>query len=601
METIKEKLERILKQSVAVVTGDSVDKVEKLAITLESPKDTNRGDYSFAAMKIVVTDIATERKLMKKSLPAVPVVGTPLSAPGSTAEKLKKELESRLRNEARVERVEVAGPGFINFHLSSAFFADNLKLILKEGERFGRNNRLGGQKIIIEYTDPNPFKEFHIGHLMSNAIGEAVARLVEWSGAEVKRACYQGDVGLHVAKAIWGILNDKENFPEAGASLADKVAFLAKGYVFGSANYEASDKTAKEIIAINKKIFERADAEINAVYDKGKEWSLAHFEEIYRKLGTKFDYYFFESQTAEPGEKIVRRSIGRVFKEESGGTIVFHGEEHDRSLHTRVFINREGLPTYESKELGLAELKFERYRYDKSISITGNEINDYFRVVLRAMEMVLPDLAGKIVHLSHGMLRLPSGKMSSRTGEVVTAESLIAKIETLVRQKIEGRELSDSERGKIAGEVAIGALKYSILRQEIGGDIIYDFEKSISFEGDSGPYLQYSYVRAKSVLEKARANKISADSALPQGEEVGTLERTLHRFPEVVLRAGVEYAPHHIATYLIGLAAAFNGYYAKNPIIAAGNAPYRVALTEAFSIVMKNGLWLLGIPAPEKM
>jgi arginyl-tRNA synthetase len=213
-----------------------------------------------------------------------------------------------------------------------------------------------------------------------------------------------------------------------------------------------------------------------------------------------------------------------------------------------------------------------------------------------------PDVAEKTKHLSHGMLRLPSGKMSSRTGNVITGESLLSAVEAMVHKKLEERELETSEKNKIAEIVAIGAIKYSILRQAIGSDIIYDFEKSISFEGDSGPYLQYSYVRAKSVLAKAASEKISAGlKQVP--EEVSLLERLLSRFPEVVERAAHEYAPHYVSTYLIELAGAFNNYYAHNQIVNAEDAtsPYKISLTEAFSAVMKNGLWLLGIQAPEKM
>ncbi len=555
-------------------------------VNVEHPADSAHGDYS-TNIALVLAKQAKER-------------------PRDVAEKIATVLRSSSlvdsEGRASIERVEVAPAGFINFHLSAKFFSESLEDILKRGDRFGRNEGYGGKTILVEYTDPNPFKEFHIGHLMSNAVGESLSRLFDFCGAKVSRASYQGDVGLHVAKAVWGIIHDTENLPRETDSISSKINFLATAYVSGSARYEEDENAKKEIIVLNKKIFERTDPEVNAVYDTGRAWSLAHFEEIYKKLGTHFDYYFFESETGVPGEKIVRENIGQVFTE-SEGAIVFHGEKHDPALHTRVFINKEGLPTYEAKELGLAKLKQEKSPSDLFVSITGNEVNDYFKVVLRAMHCVLPDIASKIKHLSHGMLRMPGGKMSSRKGNVVTGESLISAVQKMVSDKMESRELPAEEKEEISSVVAIGAIKYSILRQAVGGDIIFDQEKSISFEGDSGPYLQYSYVRAVSVLRKAEEQDVRFKiEDLRMTKNTGGLEKLLYRFPEVVERAANEYEPHYVATYLIELAGAFNRWYANNQIIGSGaEEPYRLGLTKAFSIVTKNGLWLLGIKTPDKM
>ncbi|MBX4189623.1 arginine--tRNA ligase [Candidatus Parcubacteria bacterium] len=458
--------------------------------------------------------------------------------------------------------------GFINFYLTKEFFKKSLSEIIDKGREFGKNESLKGEKTIVEYTDANPFKEFHIGHLMSNTVGESIARLFEWNGAEVKRASYQGDVGLHVAKAVWGIMhNEKDPYP-AGAKA-----------------YEESEEIKKEIQDINRKIYDKSDPEINKLYEEGRKKSLDGFLTIYRRLGTEFDYFFFESETAEIGKKIVLENPG-VFVE-SQGAIVFNAAEHDSSLHTRVFINSDGLPTYEAKELGLAKVKAEKYSYTKSVVITGNEVNDYFRVLLQAMKLIFPELAARTKHLSHGMLRLFSGKMSSRTGDVITAESLIEEVKA---------KTMDNE------QVAIGAIKYMILRSNIGGDIVFDIDKSVSTEGDSGVYLQYAHARANSLLEKAK--DLSQPSPW-QGEgegEVRPIEKLLYRFPEVVARALEDYAPHHIVTYLTELASSFNNFYAHEQVI--GDSPesnYRLAIVEAFKVVMKNGLNVLGIPAPERM
>jgi len=554
------------------------------AFSIEIPSDKNHGDYS--------TNVALV--LAKK------IGKNPIETANLIKDKIEESFGTAQDENKLFSKIEIAGPGFINFFIADKVFLDNLKNIDKD---YGRNKKVegseGSRRIIIDYTDPNPFKEFHIGHLMSNAIGESLSRIFEFQGAKVKRVCYQGDVGMHVAKAIWGKMqNENQSWGEA--------------YAFGAQKYDEDENTKKQIQELNKKIYQRSDKDINKFYDEGKKESLEHFDEIYKKLGTKFDDFIFESQTGEIGKKIVEKGLEKgIFEKGDNGAIIFKGEKY--GLHTRVFINSEGLPTYEAKDLGLAEIKYKKYHYDQSVIVTGNEVNDYFKVMLCAMSQINPKLAERTKHIGHGMLRLPEGKMSSRTGKVITAESLIEKVEELARQKIVSREASEKpssaksyggakEKKEITENVAIGAIKYSILKQSIGSDIIYDFDKSISFEGDSGPYLQYSYTRAKSILRKAKEEKIKPSfKRVPR--EITQLEKSISYFPEVVLQAQKDYEPHYLVLYLTELAGTFNSYYAKNKIVDKldGYSSYKVALTEAFAIVMKNGLCLLGIKTLEKM
>ena len=534
---------------------------EGTVIVIEQPKEISHGDYA--------TNVALV--LSKK-------VG---KNPMEIAQKIAGNIKNKM-----FEKIEVAPPGFINFYLAKEIFIENVKEVLKKKNEYGKNSpspRLRrAKKVIIEYTDPNILKEFHIGHLMSNAIGESLSRIFEFNEAKIKRFCYQSDVGLSIAKAIFG----KIKKPDLSWQQA---------YVLGTKMYEEGENAKKEVADLNKKIFERSDNEINKIYDEGKKWSLEYFGKIYEKLGTKFDYFIFESQVANEGKKIVEKNSGKVFEKGDNGAIIFKGE--NVGLHTRVFINSEGLPTYEAKELALAEVKYKKYKYANSVVVTANEQTEYFKVVIAAMKQVFPGLAEKIVHIGHGMMRLPEGKMSSRTGKVVTAEFLIDEVEKKIQEKIGQRNVPAADLEKIA----VGALKYSILKQSIGSDIIYDFEKSISFEGDSGPYLQYSFARANSVLQKAKAEKIKA--SLKNPASVSQLEKMMVYFPEVVAKAGKEYEPHIIVLYLTELAREFNNYYANNKIVDKADefSPYKVALAEAFSTIMKNGLWLLGISAPEKM
>ena len=570
---IKENIREALKEALLSLSIEAHD------FDLEPPTDVTHGDYTTNA--------------------ALAHAKTFSLNPVDLGKRIAKEMTGKIPG---VKKIEVAGAGFVNVYLSDDFFCNAIEQILKAPQTYGRSEDLKGRKIIFEYTDPNPFKEFHIGHLMSNTIGESLSRFAEFSGAEVKRANYQGDMGLNVAKAIWGMERLRSKMPAESDPLQKRMTFVSEAYVLGAAGYEEAEAIKNDVDELNARIFSRRDSAVNALYDKGRAWSLESFEHLYKILGTKFDFYFFESQTAPLGGKIVSEHMSDGVFEKSDGAVVFRGEKH--GLHTRVFVNSEGFPTYEGKELGLGELKFRTYPYDESVIITANEQNDYFKVVLKAMEEIYPEIAKKTKHISHGMMRFASGKMSSRTGNVITGESLIIAMKNLVMERIKERELSADEKQKIAEAVAISAIKYSILRSAIGSDIIYDFEKSISFEGDSGPYLQYTCARARSVLKKAKSSgsRTATEAVavrLPSGPIL--LERLLYRFPEVVERAAKEFEPHYIATYLIELSAAFNNFYAHNKIIGSDEEDYRLALTEAVATTIKNGLYILGIKAPERM
>jgi len=524
------------------------------SVHIEHPSNVSNGDYS--------TNVALVYS--KKS------GDNPHDFALSLVEKLKK------KNLEDVERIEVAGPGFINFFLKEEFFVDGIKQILKYGDNYGKNNINKGKKIIIEFTDPNPFKEFHIGHLMSNTIGESLSRLLEYSGADLKRANYQGDVGMHVAKAVWGIMQ--------ADSRDDSSEFLGQSYTRGASAYEMDEKAKKEIHEINKKIYERSDREINEIYDWGKEISLDYFEIIYKRLGTKFDYYFFESKAGKIGKDLVLKWVDKGVFEKSDGAYIFKGGKY--GLHTRVFLNSDGLPTYEAKELGLAGMKYTKFPYDESYIVTANEVNEYFKVLLKAMEFTNPLLEQKTTHIGHGMLKLPEGKMSSRKGNVVSAKTLLEGSKVIVFEIMERRDEN------AANQIVIAAVKYSILKQEIGKNVDWE-KKALLFSGDSGPYIQYTTVRANSVLSKSGSKPKTLSP-----EKVGILEKLLVRFPEVVERALNEFAPQYIVTYITELSSAFNSYYAENKI---SDNEYRLALANAVSIVLTNGLYLLGIKVPDRM
>ena len=513
--------------------------------------------------------------------------------------KAGEELASKLSKDKDLagifEKIEAVKPGFVNFYLSDGFLRENIKKIFSD-KNYGFNETMKGKTIMVEYTDPNPFKLFHIGHLMSNTIGEAIARLYEASGAKVLRANYQGDVGLHVAKAIWGMksmLTKDNKRPTESSTMEEKMEFLGNAYVYGAHAYE-NPEFKEKIEEINDRIYKKDNLQISELYEKGKKWSLEYFETIYKKLGTKFDRYFFESEAASDGLRIVNEHPD-VFTE-SDGAKVFRGEDH--GLHTRVFVSSKGLPTYEAKELGVNKKKFEKDNPDISIIVTGNEINDYFKVLVKVMELTMPEVAARTRHISHGMLRLPGGKMSSRTGDVITADSLIEQTKS---------KLPESENEDAKEKVAIGAIKYSILKQSPGHDIIFDFEKSLWVKGDSGPYLQYTYARLNSIIEKfgqQLIEKISVNSEhLTDPTEMKLIKRLLI-FPDTVLESEEKILPQHLALYLYELSNDTNRFYESVRVLDDkddNRRNARLMLVETVAAVLKRGLGLLGIETLERI
>ena len=497
-------------------------------------------------------------------------------AAGMNPRELAEKIVEKLGDIEHVEKIDIAGPGFINFHLAREYFSNTVANI---DENFGKNKSARGEKIGIEYYQPNYFKALHVGHLMNAMIGESLARLAEFSGADVARIAYYADIGPHIAKAIWGVrdLGIDPKTPED----------LSRAYEHGTAAYK-NDESVKDVIdAINQSVYAEDDDAVQALYKKGCAISAEQAAELLERLAISFDKTFYESEGGPIGKELVKKHMGDVFEEGEGGAIIFPGEKY--GLHTRVFLTSKSLPVYETKDLGLAKLKLDAFGANELVYVVDVEQSEYFKVVLMVIEKVFPELKGKVRHVAHGRLRLPTGRMSSREGNVVLASEIL--------NELAGAASERTEDAAVTEQVAQAAMRYLILRQASGSNIVFEKEQALSFEGNSGPYLQYSYARAKSVLEKA-----GNDGSVEKSTEITTeFERLLPRFPQVVERAAREYEPHYVTTYLTELASAFNSWYAQEKIIGHSDESYKLALTKAFAQTMKNGLWLLGIEAPEKM
>lgn len=527
---------------------------------LERPSDTKHGDYATNAALVA-------SKLLNTN-------------PHELAAQLVPSIKNALGTEAA--EVSVAGPGFINITLSRMAVTGLIAEADAKREEWGKGTAEHGRRIIIEYSNPNAFKEMHLGHLVGSVIGEALSRSIENAGATLARDTFGGDVGPNVAKALWGL-------QKKGITNPTTAAEIGTAYSEGSNAYE-NDPTAKEEIdALNQAIYSGNDHALMELWRKGRDVSMEEFRRLWRLLGTHFDFEFFDSDTTETGIRIVNDGLTRGVFEKSDGAIIYRGEE--KGVHTMVFITSHNTPTYEAKDLGLAFLKEERWPSDRSIILTGNEQTGRFKTVLAALAEIAPLLAAKTIHIATGFLKLPSGKMSSREGNVITAAEFIKEVIAKASER--------NDDPLIAEQVALGAIKYMILRQAPGSDILFDFHKSLSFEGDSGPYLQYALVRARSVLAQAGERM---DGNTPTHPETSyLLERVLLHFPEVAARAATEFAPHLLINYLTELSGEWNAFYAQERVVGGEYEQYKLMLARAFVNTLTNGLILLGIPTPEKM
>ena len=597
-----------------------------VGIELTHPKEENHGDFS-SSICLKISKIFKEK---------------PIDIAGKINEQLTMNIEQLKK--LGIEKVEVKPPGFINFWLTKEFLSSQLNEVLDKGDKFGENSvnpktlekflkKLSNNikidhppspkasedkkkiKVIVEFADPNPFKEFHIGHLRNISLGESFSRLIANLGTTVKRANYQGDVGSHVAKAIWGvrklggswkiengewILGEKKikTFPE-------KVKVLAEGYVLGSQAYEEDPEAKKQILTINVGIYKK-EPELLKEWQEGRKISFEAFEKIYQRVGTKFDRYYFESEVAEPGASLVKEHLKDGVFQASEGAIIFDGEKF--GLHKRVFVTKERYATYEAKDLALAVLKYKEISYDFSVITTASEQSEYFKVMLKALAQFRPDLAQRTLHVPFGMVNLKKGKMSSRTGKVITAEWLLDEAKKKAGGLITEKDYSSEEIEEITEKVALAAVKYSMLKFSPKSDIVFDFAESVSLEGDCGPYLLYTYTRCKSVLRRIKYQVLNIKylKNVNINSEETALLRTIYKFPEVVFEAGVNFSPNIVCSYLFDLAQKYNLFYTKHSILTPKEGrkevkEFRLALTAATAQILKNGLNLLGIPILEKM
>ena len=556
--------------------------IEAKEVIIEHPADLANGDYS--------TNVAL---IYSKELKLKPI---------EFAKRIKDILD--VQKIEYIDKIEVAGAGFINFYLSKDFFEENIKEILKQKEKFGSSDLGKKRKVIVEYSSPNIAKPFTIGHLRSTIIGDSVANTLEFLGYKVIRDNHLGDWGTQFGKQIvaikhWSsidVIKKSENQMKALVGLY--VKFHREAEKDPTLDDEAREWFLK---------LEKGDKEAREIYDMTVEASMKYFNMIYERLGIKpFDTLYGEA-FYEPMLKSVLEDIEKsgIAKESEGAKLIFFENEKYPPL---MIQKKDGATLYATRDLATDKYRSQKYGKDTLvINETGTEQSLYFKQIFEIDEMLGYFDKKNRVHIGHGFIRSKDGKMSTRKGNVIWLEEVLD--EGIMRAKVINEDTADM--------VGIGAIKFNDLKREASQNIIFDWDEIVNLKGDSGPYLQYSCVRAKSILQKSSFHMKEFLSALPslRGLRHGTkilsygtmytapLERLLYRFPEVVSRAGKEYASHFIAQYLLELASAFNNYYAQNKIVDENDptSVHKVALTHAFSIVIANGLNLLGIKVPDRM
>mgnify|MGYP003965609565 CR=1 FL=1 len=578
--------DKIKKQIQEVVSQMGLEKVE---FEVEHPEDMTHGDFACNVAMVIWSHLQGEPQAQHH----LGGVSSEPRSPRELAEKVVERLHEQMSKKL-VKKIEVAGPGFINISIQE-------DALIKEAERVlegkFKSKTKWGEKVMVEYAHPNTHKQFHIGHLRNISLGESITRLLEAVGIKVIRVNYQGDVGLHIAKALWGILSISKEFNLVKSkSILERIEFLGKAYAKGATAYEKHEKVKIEIIKINQEIYEgKGEGEVIEIYQETRNWSLEYFELIYKRVGTKYDKLYFESECGE-GLKIAKKALERGILKKSEGAVVFDGSQY--GLDTRVFINSIGLATYEAKELGLAPQEFSDFgEIDKCIHVVGPEQRSFFEVTFKVEELLDPKMfKDKQYHRVYELVDLKGGKMSSRTGRVVTGWWLLDEAVKKVQASYKVDE-------KTAEMIGVGAVKYSFLKVGPGVKINFDMEEAVSLQGNSGPYLQYTYARTQSVLLKSDS-KFQVPNLENLKEEEKVVLRSLYRFEEVVIEAAEELAPNLVANYLYDLAQKYNSFYNKCSILKAESEEqknFRLWLTKVTGEILKRGLGMLGIEAPEKM
>ena len=615
-EEIKKSLETVLK------------KLEiKAEVKLEHPAELMHGDYATSVALVAAKSLSKKpRDLAEEIVEAWQEMGWPKS----------------------VEKVEVAGPGFINIWLKIEALSTETQRVLRQANKYGSSNLLKGKKILLEHTSPNPQTTIMLGHLRNNFLGMSMDQILSFSGAKVTLDEIVNDRGVHISRAIWGYLvfaqkrtlakKEIEDFKEVEEEKIEETSRKAdwkkllqewrgnkKGwwqpeelalkpdhanlvwYVLGSRAYGASAEVKKQVEEILI-AWEKEEKAVRELWRQLLDWVEEGYRQTYERIGSRHDWDWYESDHWQEGKEIVKEGLKKGVFRKSKGAIVSSLER--LGLPDTVIVKSDGTSLYITQDLALTRRKKEKFPSDLYIWDIGAEQTLYFKQLFAIVDQLRIIDKNKLLHFSYALINFKGGgKMATRRGDVVKADEILDELQSRALKIIKAAkrgladQLGKKEIEGITEKVALGAIKYSLLKYARGTTIFFDFNESLALQGNSGPYLQYTYARTQSVLLKAQSSKLKAQKleGLNLSLEEKVLLRTIYRFPEVICEAAESFSPNLLCNFLFDLAQKFNLFYDRRKIIGSSTQEFRLLMTASVGQVLKNGLTLLGIEPLARM
>ena len=563
------------------------------------------------------------------TLVVFPFVKAARKAPAVVAQEVgEKLLEQGTKNQEQglIEKYN-AVQGFLNLSIAQSYWVEQLQAIARNAE-YGQLSRGEGEKplMMVEYSSPNTNKPLHLGHVRNNLLGYSIAKIQEANGWNVVKTNIVNDRGIHICKSMlaWQKFGNGET-PENSGKKGDHL--IGDYYVRFDVEYKAQikelmaqgmdEETAKKEAPLIKEAqamlvkWEQNDPEVRALWQKMNEWVYAGFDETYQQMGVGFDKIYYESDTYLVGKGEVERGLakGDFYRREDGSV---WADLAENGLDEKLLLRADGTSVYMTQDIGTAKLRFEDYPIDKMVYVVGNEQEYHFKVLSILLDRLGFPFGKELVHFSYGMVELPNGKMKSREGTVVDADDLMAQMIADAREISKDKvntlpDITEAEADEIARMVGLGALKYFILKVDPRKNMLFNPEESIDFNGNTGPFIQYTYARIKSVLRKA-GDEVRGETLEVKGEGLSPKELTLIQrlvdYPAAVRQAGDEFSPAVIANYAYSLACDFNSFYHDHSILNEADADkraLRLVLAQTVAKVIKSAMFLLGIEVPNRM
>ncbi len=510
---------------------------------------------------------------------------------------IAEELKDKLKLSKEFLKVENAGP-YLNFFIDYKKIAKEfLSRINTKKEKFASGAVKRKKKVMIEFCSPNTNKPLHLGHLRNMVLGESMYSIMDYMGDDVVKSCLVNDRGVHICKSMLA-------YDLWGNGVTPKDAKKKGDHLVGDFYVKYSEHEDDELESKVKEMlqhWEEGDKKVIDLWKRMNRWVLEGFEETYKKIGVSFDKLYYESELYDKGKEMIMDAYKKGKFIEKDGAIIAQLEEY--GLPDKVLIRSDGTTIYMTQDIYLATKKIEDYGLDSSIYVVGSEQDLHFKQLFRILAILGYKQADRCFHMSYGMVNLPEGKMKSREGTVVDADDLLEKLHEMARHEVYTRDpsLAREEANSRAMKIALAGLKFYLAKQDPVKDMTYDPKASISFEGETGPYVQYTIVRIWSIMSKSETGyttKVNLDRL--EAEELDLVSFMI-RYEDVLEQAYEKMRPNLIANYLIELSQRFNAYYHDTKIINTGMEKERLYLIRALSIILSSGLSLLGIEVPEKM